>query len=109
MENAHCWLKNTITPAIPSTCCVSGIRVQAPPPGQSVTSEPGTSRRGSDYTGYDVTGDANACRNDCAKDGRCKAYTWMRPGGPGQSARCYRSSAAPPPTPEGCCVAGVRQ
>jgi len=102
-------LKNTIPPATPSTCCVSGIRAQTPPPGHGVTYEPGTNRRGSDYTGFDVTGDANVCRNDCANDGRCLAYSWVRPGAQGQSARCYLKSAVPPPTHDDCCVSGVRQ
>jgi hypothetical protein len=106
---AHCWLKNTIPPATPSNCCVSGIRAQAPPPGRGVTYEPDTNRGGSDYTGFDAANDANVCRNNCANDGRCKAYTWVKPGVQGASARCYLKSAVPPPTHDTCCVSGVRQ
>lgn len=107
--SAHCWLKNSIPPATPSNCCVSGIRAQPPQPGHGLTLETGIDRRGSDYTNFDVAADPNICRNDCASDGRCMAYTWVRPGVQGPSARCWLKSAIPPPTQADCCVSGARQ
>lgn len=73
------------------------------------TVEPGVDRFGSDYSGTDLSAaDPALCRAACDADGSCKAYTYVKPGVQGPSARCYLKDAVPPPTPADCCVSGVK-
>jgi PAN domain len=66
-----------------------------------------TDRPGLDYHGFDAVSPA-ACQNACLADrDRCAAWTYVRPGVQGESARCYMKNAVPPPVPNLCCVSGV--
>ena len=65
-------------------------------------------RMGSDYKGFATGIDPDVCRNACAADAVCKAYTYVRSGVKGPDAMCYLKSAAPPPTPDNCCISGVK-
>lgn len=73
-----------------------------------LTTEPGTDRWGSDYKGFDVAADPALCRQACAGDANCKAYTYVKPGVQGPSARCYLKNPAPASKPNDCCVSGVK-
>jgi hypothetical protein len=67
-------------------------------------------RPGSDYNGFDLA-DANpqSCRARCANDGKCRAFTFVRPGIQGRLARCYLKNAVPQRRTDRCCVSGVKQ
>ncbi len=79
-----------------------------PAAAQDLTFEPGVDRLGSDYHGFDIAADPQLCRSACAADGRCMAFTYVRPGVQGPSARCYLKNPAPAASPNDCCVSGVR-
>lgn len=73
------------------------------------TVETDTDRMGSDYSGYDLSAaDPQLCRTACDSDAQCKAYTYVKPGVQGPNARCYLKNAVPAPSPNSCCVSGVK-
>ncbi len=65
-------------------------------------------RTGATFTrGTVSTGGPQACWALCAKDGRCKAWTWERAGINGASAMCSLKSAVTPGRFSPCCVSGL--
>lgn len=50
------------------------------------------------------------CQADCAANGNCRGFTWIRPGAynPGDSAMCYLMSAVTDRVPHNCCISAVR-
>jgi hypothetical protein len=69
-----------------------------------------TDRRGGDYTNYDLPGSRfESCRDACANDSRCRAYTYVKPW-QGTSAHCWLKSSVPEPASGlTCCISGVRR
>jgi hypothetical protein len=66
-------------------------------------------RPGSDFHNFDLAAPSpEVCRDACASDGRCLAYTYVRPGVQGPSARCWLKNAVPNAVSNSCCVSGVR-
>jgi hypothetical protein len=89
--------------------CCTGI-----PETKTFPQEFGTDRPGSDYTHFTYSSSfsqsqqINGCQASCRKQWpQCKAWTWVRPGVQGPSARCWLKSAAPAPRSNNCCVSGV--
>jgi len=78
--------------------------------GGNLTVEPGTDRMGGDYVSFDL-GQPNfqLCRQACANDNRCLAYTYVHPGVQSASARCWLKSTVPVSQANACCISGVRQ
>jgi len=71
--------------------------------------ENNVNRPGGDYRDFDLTQPIpELCRDACLGDPRCRAYTFVRPGIQGPSARCWLKSTVPNPEPNTCCVSGVR-
>jgi hypothetical protein len=113
--NARCWLKNPVPNATADNCCVSGVK---PPTAPAAAPAPvagggrlelGTNRAGSDYRDFDIrTNNPEACRDACMGDPQCRAFTYVNPGVQGQYARCWLKNPAPPPTPDGNCISGVK-
>ena len=67
-------------------------------------------RPGGDYKNFDTKGRAASCKDLCENEGAaCKAWTWVRPGVQGASARCWLKNTVPLPQRNDCCVSGVRQ
>ncbi len=111
---ARCWLKNDVPSPTENTCCVSGvIRV-----GAQSTKELDMNRPGKDYESFDITDPDFAsvssqkrpdiyCKEPCLKDPECKAWTYVRPGIQGPTARCWLKSGVPAPVADECCVSGV--
>jgi hypothetical protein len=68
-----------------------------------------TDRTGSDYASFNLgSADPNQCAQTCAGDPDCKAFTYVKPGYQGASARCWLKNAVPPQTQAGCCISGVK-
>jgi hypothetical protein len=68
-----------------------------------------TDRPGGDYRNYDLPrADVELCRNACAGDANCKAYTYVKPGVQGSSARCWLKSSIPPAGKSSCCISGTK-
>jgi hypothetical protein len=69
---------------------------------------PGTDRPGGDYRHFDIKGSADDCRETCLKDSPCQAWTFVKRGVQGPSARCWLKNAVPAPHPNPCCTSGTR-
>src|SRR5688572_16764918 len=75
-------------------------------------SEKNTDRPGFDYTMFslDLAGLSTAedvCRDACARDVRCKAWTVVAVGVHGPEARCWLKSGIPGARSNVCCTSGV--
>lgn len=72
--------------------------------------EPETNRVGGDFRTIDLEQyDAQACRAECDGDPRCLSFTLVRPGVQTKGARCWLKGNVPVPTPDACCVSGVKR
>ena len=119
---AVCTLKNQVPARVENACCVSGVRgagVIAPkgaaapkgpiaPKGGRRT-EFGIDRWGGDYRSFDASPDptGQVCARVCDAEGRCRAWTYVRPGYIGNSARCYLKERVTRPRRRPCCISGV--
>lgn len=79
--------------------------------GGNLTVEYDTDRRGGDYKDFDLPQPRyQVCRDACANDPNCRAYTYVKPGGQGPNARCWLKSSVPSPASGlSCCISGVRR
>jgi hypothetical protein len=76
----------------------------------TVTFEPGVDRMGGDYKGFALSAaDPQLCRQACASDGVCKAYTYVKPGVKGPEAMCFLKSSAVAAAANDCCSSGVKE
>jgi hypothetical protein len=72
--------------------------------------EKNTNRYGEDYKDFDLPSpDPALCAAACMGEARCKAWTYVKPGVQGDSARCWLKDKVPPPTPDENCVSGVKK
>jgi hypothetical protein len=106
---ATCWLKNDVPPRNEDKCCVSGVRgagVIEPKAGEIEFS---IDRAGGDYRYFEVKPQraGEACQAACEGDNRCRAWTYVRPGYIGASARCYLKKEIKRPRRKPCCISGV--
>ena len=76
---------------------------------QNLTMEQSVDRPGSDYRGVNIPANPKRCRQLCTNDSKCKAYTYVRPGIQGPTARCYLKNKVPAARPNDCCTSGVRR
>lgn len=83
------------------------VAAAIPSIGFADTVVPNTNRPGSDYRGLDV-GDSGTCRNTCLDESRCVAWTFVRPGIQGRSARCWLKDKVPTAVQDSCCTSGTR-
>jgi hypothetical protein len=71
--------------------------------------EPGINRRGGDYHSFDLpAARPELCQEACARDSRCRAWTYVNPGVQGPAPRCWLKSTVPAATRETCCTSGVK-
>jgi hypothetical protein len=98
---ARCWLKNAIPGAHANNCCTSGVPMRA--------FEPVVDRPGSDFKNFDLpSANPNLCKSACEQEGRtCQAWTFVRPGVQGPSARCWLKTTVPAAFTNDCCTSGV--
>jgi PAN domain. len=106
---ATCWLKNKVTPRVEDPCCVSGVRGAGVIEPRRGSIEYSIDRFGGDYRHFDVETDASGerCKSTCEGEKRCRAWTYVRPGYSGASARCYLKSRITKPRRKPCCISGV--
>jgi hypothetical protein len=107
--SAMCWLKSQVTPRVANDCCVSGVRGAAVLDKKSDTVEFSMDRTGGDYKNLDVATDpaGATCEAACKAEDRCRAWTYVRPGYLGTSARCFLKERITRPRHKPCCVSGV--
>jgi PAN domain len=117
--NARCWLKTVTPPPVANGCCISGVKYMSapppppppPPPPQPASRayEQGINRPGMDYRNFDLSAaNPELCWNECLREPRCRAYTYVHPGVQGPAPRCWLKDGVPNPRPESCCVSGVK-
>jgi len=89
--NAVCWLKNRVTRRVEDSCCVSGVKGAGVQERTSGPIEFSIDRTGGDYRNMEVKTDATGavCAQACEAEQRCRAWTYVRPGYLGSSARCF--------------------
>jgi hypothetical protein len=107
--HAVCWLKNKVPPRVEDKCCVSGVRGAAVIEPRGGPLEFSIDRFGGDYRNFETPSDAtgSACKAACEGDNKCRAWTYMRPGYFGNSARCFLKDKITRPRPQPCCVSSV--
>ncbi|MGO9360686.1 MAG: PAN domain-containing protein [Xanthobacteraceae bacterium] len=96
---AMCVLKSSVPPRIGSTCCVSGVRGAGVVEKRTGAIEMSTDRNGGDYRSVDLkpTDSEEKCKEACEADGKCRAWTYARPGYIGKEARCFLKNQIKPP------------
>jgi hypothetical protein len=106
---ATCALMRRVPPRVKDDCCVSGVRGAGVIEPRRGGLEYSIDRTGGDYRSFDsATDPAGApCRAACEGESRCRAWTYVRPGYIGASARCYLKSRLTRPRHKPCCISGV--
>jgi len=106
---AVCWLKNKVPPRVEDKCCVSGVRGAGVIEPRKGPIEYSIDRLCGDYRNLDVTPDpAGApCKAACEAENKCRAWTYVRPGYIGPTARCYLKDKITRPRLKPCCISGV--
>lgn len=106
---ATCWLKNQVTARKEESCCVSGVKGAGVLEKKSGPTEFSIDRTGGDYRNVDVSPDpaGATCESVCKGEERCRAWTYVRPGYLGPSARCFLKERLTAPRRKPCCVSGV--
>jgi PAN domain len=101
LANHMCYKKDTVTPAAANNCCRSGVKLMG-------AMEFSTDRPGSDIrSGFDSP-DSPSCETACRDEPTCQAYTWVRAGIQGPTAKCWLKNTEPATVSNTCCVSGVR-
>ncbi len=106
---ATCWLKKAVPSRTEDACCVSGVRGAAIIEPRRDATEFGIDRFGGDYRNFELAADATglSCKSACDGDKHCRAWTYVRPGYAGASARCFLKSKITRPRHKPCCISGV--
>ena len=106
---ATCWLKSQVRPLAENRCCVAGVKGGGLAETRPGPIENSIDRIGGDYRRFDIPNnqDVEACKKACEDEGRCRAWTYVRPGYYGASARCYLKERITPPKRTPCCMSGV--
>jgi len=106
---ATCWLKNRVTARVEDSCCVSGVKGAGVLERKSGPIEFSIDRTGGDLRNMDVSSDptGSVCGQACEAEPRCRAWTYVRPGYLGASARCFLKERLTAPRRKPCCVSGV--
>jgi hypothetical protein len=107
--NALCWLKGQVTTRVLAPCCISGVRGAGVVEPRAGPIEFSIDRLGGDYRNLDLPPDPTgaACKAACDGDGRCRAWTYARPGYIGSAAHCFLKDKIKPPHRKPCCISGV--
>jgi PAN domain-containing protein len=101
LANHMCYKKDTVTAAAANNCCLSGVKLMG-------TMELSTDRPDSDIrSGFDSP-DPPSCETACRDEPACQAYTWVRAGIQGPTAKCWLKNTKPATVSSTCCVSGVR-
>jgi PAN domain len=74
---------------------------------QGDVSRANTDRPGNDFRNVALRGNAADCRNLCLKEPNCRAWTFVKAGFHGPSARCFLKNPTPPAFANSCCTSGI--
>lgn len=88
--------------------CLGGVVVATPALAEMVV-EKNKILLGEDYSVFSLKkGERALCRQACEKDGRCQAWTFVKPGARG-IGECRLKRALAPGFKNGCCVSGYKK
>ena len=106
---AVCWLKNTVPPRVPGSCCISGVRGAGVIEPRVEGVETSIDRPGGDLRNFDLKeGEGeDVCKAACTADNKCRAFTYARPGYTGREARCFLKKDIKPPRRKAGFTSGV--
>ena len=106
---ATCWLKSQVPARTEDKCCVSGVRGAGVIEPRKGPIEYSIDRFGGDYRNLEIAADSAGapCKAACEADNKCRAWTYVRPGYIGASARCYLKDHITRPRSKPCCISGV--
>jgi hypothetical protein len=75
-----------------------------------------TDRPGGDFRNFEIQSSigglgtaVSVCQNACVSASNCRAWTLVKPGIQGPTARCWLKSSAPGKRSNGCCTSGVER
>jgi PAN domain-containing protein len=107
--NAVCWLKSKVTARVEDACCMSSVKGAGVMEPRTGSTEFSIDRWGGDYRIFETAPDptGKACREACEAEGRCRSWTYLRPGYEGPVARCFLKDKLTRPRHKPCCVSGV--
>jgi hypothetical protein len=77
--------------------------------GQAVAADVDTDLPGMNLRSFDPNENPQLCEAECKQDPQCKAWTYVRPGVQGPTARCWIKSGVPSPVVNKCCISGVKE
>jgi PAN domain-containing protein len=66
-----------------------------------------TDRPGNDFRNVALRGNSGDCLELCRRTRGCRAWTFVKPGFQGASARCWLKDVVPAAVPNSCCTSGV--
>ncbi|OAF14828.1 apple domain-containing protein [Bradyrhizobium centrolobii] len=107
--SALCWLKNTVPPRVPESCCISGVRGAGVIEPRIEGVETSIDRPGGDLRNFELKAGegVEACKAACTADNKCRAFTFARPGYTGREARCFLKKEIKPPRRKAGFASGV--
>jgi hypothetical protein len=73
----------------------------------SILAADGVNLPGHDYAHFSAPS-VLACRNSCAGDSHCHAYTWVKPGLQGRDGVCWLKGKLPASVKDTCCDSATR-
>jgi hypothetical protein len=96
-----CFKKDKVPGSLADNCCVSGVKLMG-------AMELSTDRPGKDIRpGFDSLL-PDSCERSCRDEPACQAYTWVKAGIQGATAKCWLKNTRPAKVSSTCCVSGVR-
>jgi hypothetical protein len=106
---AICWLKSKVPTRVEDKCCVSGVRGAGVIEPRKGPTEFSIDRFGGDYRNLETASEPSgaSCKTACDAENKCRAWTYVRPGYIGPSARCYLKDKITRPRHKPCCISGV--
>jgi RHS repeat-associated protein len=100
------------TPAVPpnlSAYIVDRVAARATIVTPTSGLEMNVDRLGMDYRWVELpSADPLLCQSECVGDAACKSFTYVKPGLHAPGAVCYLKNGEPSPTPNNCCISGLR-
>lgn len=74
----------------------------------SAQNEINIDRPGNDIAVQDIANNPALCRQNCDSVANCRAWTFVKPGVQGPSAKCYLKNPIPAQVNDNCCTSGVK-
>jgi hypothetical protein len=97
---------NASLTAFLAVALAAGVPYEAAAQSKFFSFETKTDRPGSDFRNTASRG-PNECSFACQVENQCRAWTFVRPGVQGPSARCFLKTTIPQARRDNCCTSGA--